>query len=69
MKILYMVLALVLALLMLAGCTPTTDQPRQPGEKLRVSMLYPWSSYLLSTDEVIDPESVLYDERWQLIMD
>lgn len=69
MKKLYKVLALVLALLMLAGCTPTTDQPRQPGEKLRVSMLYPWSSYLLSTDEVIDPESVLYDERWQLIMD
>lgn len=69
MKKLYKVLALLLALLMLTGCTPTGEEPRQPGEKLRVSMLYPWSSYLLSTDEVVDPDSVLYDERWQLIMD
>lgn len=63
------------SLLGVTGCGPASNpgpkgpDGETPGERLRVSLLYPWSGFLQSSDEPTDPSSPFYDERWKLIMD
>ena len=77
------ILALLAACLMtlsiagITGCGPSSGPAGDPddsdtgdtGEKVRVTLLYPWSGFLQSSDEATDPNNPFYDERWKLIMD
>lgn len=62
------------SLLGVTGCGPTAgpgpdDSGAGGAPRQRVTLLYPWSGFLQSSDEAVDPNSPFYDERWKLIMD
>ncbi len=64
-----------LSLLGITGCGPAAGpDPDNTGsgdtaKRQRVTLLYPWSGFLQSSDEATDPSSPFYDERWKQIMD